>query len=713
MLTHTQIQTRIYSHAATIAHDALGSIKTIFAFGAQQKIVQLYDEDLKAAHKEGNKKSLIYGVLFSSQYFFVLSGTALAFWQGFRMFQSGQIPNVGTVFTVVLSVTLGATSVISFMPSILTITNAISSAIELFSIMDKPSSLDPLSPEGKRPATCTGEIEFRNVQFAYPSRPTATVLHDLNLSIPAGKTTALVGPSGCGKSTVVGLLERWYQPKSGLILADGHDISDLNTNWLRSNIRLVQQEPTLFSGTVFQNVVKGLVGDQQILSEQSQMQLVEEACKAADAHDFISRLPERYHTQLGERGGMLSGGQLQRISIARSIISDPKILLCDEATSALDPRAEKVVQDALANISAKRTTLIIAHKLATVMAADSIAVMNSGKIVEQGTHSELIEHDGLYAAMVRAQDLGAEAGKQDSLSDEPEEQDTQKEDRHNLQLQRTQSEATIKTQQDTVAYLSAGTLGYPLLKCIIIMLKENRALYPWYLLISASYIMVGGTYPAQAVLFSRIINVFTLEPAEGKRQADFYALMFFVLALMNLVGYFCVGISTNMIGQTMTHRYRREMLERMMSFDLDFFDCPDNSSGALTAKLSSVPSAVQELMSGNLGLLLTVIVNVISTSALGIAFGWKLGLTIVFGGLTVIVGSGFIRVRLDQKLEARTEKQFSKSASLASEAVGAIRTVSLLTLESSVLNEYGQTLDDIVSDVVRSLVSLKTRLWEN
>ena len=583
-----------------------------------------------------------------------MSGTALAFWEGFRLFQSGEIDNVGTVFTVVLSVTLGTTSVMLVAPQLQSITNASSAASELFSIIDKPSLLDPLSPEGMQPTSCTGEIQIRDLRFAYPTRPTAQVLQGLDLSIPAGKTTALVGPSGCGKSTLVGLLERWYQPASGQILVDGHDIAEYNTKWLRSNFRLVQQEPILFQGTIFQNVAKGFVGEQQNLSEEAQMELVQEACMASNAHDFIERLPEGYNTQVGERANMLSGGQRQRVAIARSIISDPKVLLLDEATSALDPRAERVVQDALQRVSANKTTLIIAHNLATVMAADNIAVMTSGKVIEQGTHSELLEHDGLYAAMVRAQDLGAEAGEQEFRKGSEEGDDVKEALDRPLTLQRTQSEALPKDSEREVEHLSAGTVGYSLGKCIWIMLKEHPDLYLWYLVIAFGGLIGGGTYPAQAIIFSRLINVFTLQGSEAKDQADFYALMFFVLAIANLFGYFSIGWACNTIGQAITHRVRREMIERMVYFDQDFFDRPENSSGSVTSKLSSVPTSLLELMSQNLGLILNLLVNIVSSSALGIAFGWKLGLVIVFGGLSLLIAAGYIRIRLDQKLEAST-----------------------------------------------------------
>ncbi|KAJ9621358.1 hypothetical protein H2203_007410 [Taxawa tesnikishii (nom. ined.)] len=316
--------------------------------------------------------------------------------------------------------------------------------------------------------------------------------------------------------------------------------------------------------------------------------------------------------------------------------------------------------------------------------------------------------DRLYAAMVRAQDLGAQT-REDAFGKESEEE-TYKEGA--LEGKSSVPSLTRKQSEYKAAYpdtgdklLTAGTLGFSLLRCIFVMLKEHSDLYPWYALISLAYVVVGGTYPAQAILFSRLIRVFTLQGSEAQGQVDFYALMLFMVALANLVGFFCVGIATNSIGQTLTYRARKEMLQRVLHMDQDFFDYPENSSGALTARLSSVPSATQELMSQNLGLMLNVVVNVIASSALGIAFGWKLGLTLVVTGLTLIVGSGYVRVRLEQRLEASTEKHFSSSASLAAEAVTSIKTISLLTLETSVLQEYSEILDGILGNVIRSLVS--------
>ncbi|KAL1609408.1 hypothetical protein SLS59_001774 [Nothophoma quercina] len=341
--------------------------------------------------------------------------------------------------------------------------------------------------------------------------------------------------------------------------------------------------------------------------------------------------------------------------------------------------------------------------LTTVMAADNIVVMTNGQIHEQGTHRELLEREGLYAAMVRAQDLGTKADDEELLEAQSETKPTGGVQGEELALARTQSQYNAKDLEQEVDQLAAGTLNYSLIKCIWIMLKENSDLYYWYLVIIVGGIIGGGTYPAQAIIFSRLVRVFTLQGSEAKEQADFWALMFFVLAIANLFAYFAIGLSCNGIGQTLTHRYRREMMQRIVNFDQDFFDRPENSSGALTSKLSSAPTSLQELMSANLGLIFNILVNITASSALGIAFGWKLGLTLVFGGLTIIVAAGYYRIRLDQKLEAATDIQFASSAGLATEAVTSIRTVSMLTLEPSILREYNDILQAICSKVIRNL----------
>jgi len=264
--------------------------------------------------------------------------------------------------------------------------------------------INSLSPHGLKPKKLKGEIEFENVTFAYPTRMETNVFENFNLKIEAGKSIAICGPSGSGKSTVVQLLERNYDVLAGSIKIDSHDLRDLNVKWLRSHIGLVQQEPKLFATSILENIRYG--------KPKATMEEIEEACKAANAHDFIQSFPDGYHTQVGDLGGKLSGGQKQRIAIARVCVRHPKILVLDESTSALDTESEKVVQKSLDKLMKsskhKRTTIIIAHRLTTIRNADRIVVVSEGKVVESGTHDELLAQQGEYFKLVQSQTHGKE-----------------------------------------------------------------------------------------------------------------------------------------------------------------------------------------------------------------------------------------------------------------------------------------------------------------
>jgi ATP-binding cassette subfamily B (MDR/TAP) protein 1 len=331
-------------------------------------------------------------------------------------------------------------------------TKATVAATELFQLMDRTSSIDPFDETGEKPQQVPGHVEIENVTFSYPMRPTIPVLEDFSLNIPAGKVTALVGASGSGKSTIVGLLERWYSPSAGTIKLDGKPIDKLNLQWLRQHVRLVQQEPVLFSGSVYENIINGLVGTPwETDSREEKMARVQNAAKVAFAHDFISALPDGYDTVIGERGGLLSGGQKQRVAIARSIISEPRILLLDEATSALDPHAEEIVQKALSNVSQGRTTITIAHKLATIRTADNIVVMRQGKVIEQGSHETLMSQDGAYAHLVQAQDLSVKSNDESDetgSSDSGDDTDNEPSDKNVLDHSLTRYSTTTRKQMD-------------------------------------------------------------------------------------------------------------------------------------------------------------------------------------------------------------------------------------------------------------------------
>ncbi|KAF4438417.1 hypothetical protein F53441_12805 [Fusarium austroafricanum] len=686
-----------YSQANVFAQEVMASIRTVHAFWAQGRMTLRYDEYLKEAHVHGKKKSFMYGVMSSSTYFCMYAGNALAFWQGFRMYQSGEIDSVGTVFTVVLSVLLASSSIGLLYPQVPALANGAAAASELFKIFDKPSSLDPLSDEGKVPETCVGHLEVENVSFSYPSRPDTQVLKNISLNIPAGKTTAFVGASGSGKSTIIGLLERWYLPSSGRFLLDGVDVSMLNVKWLRSQMALVQQEPVLFRGTVFENVAKGLSEAQKALGIAEQRKLVQSACETSYAHEFIQKLEHGYDTYLGERGGTLSGGQKQRVAIARSVVSNPKILLLDEATSALDPNAERIVQKALSRVSQERTTIVIAHRLSTIKDADNIVVISAGQFVEQGTHEELIALDAHYARLIRAQNLAVpehEALNDMSGKEAPVEIDT---DDAVERVMTAQTEKSIVLKEG-----KSKPKDRSILASIFLIIKEQKALLPHIIISALGCSIAAATWPGQAILFSRIITAFSSSEPSAK-DANFYALMFFVIALGNLVAYFTIGYAANDVAQSISHQYRLELFSRMVVMDIDFFDRTENSSGALASTLSSVPTSLQELLGLNIFVILVMIVNLTASSILALAYGWKLALVMVFAGLPLLMGSGYVKIRLESRLHEHNETRFRESASLASEAVSALRTVASLTAESDFIHQYSETLSSIVIESVKSL----------
>merc|ERR1712226_797484 len=253
----------------------------------------------------------------------------------------------------------------------------------------------PVTPE-----TCEGEIKFDDVDFAYPSRPDIKVLSGFSLEIAPNTTTALVGSSGSGKSTVVALLQRFYDINSGKLLIDGENMKDLNLKWLRQHIGFVQQEPQLFGVSVRENLLYGVDNSEAIPQEK-----IEQACRDANAHDFIPSWPDGYETLVGERGVKLSGGQKQRIAIARALLKDCRILLLDEATSALDAESEHLVQEAIDKAVIGRTVIIVAHRLSTIRRAKQIVVMNNHQIVDVGTHDYLLENCGKYQDLIKRQSM--------------------------------------------------------------------------------------------------------------------------------------------------------------------------------------------------------------------------------------------------------------------------------------------------------------------
>jgi ATP-binding cassette subfamily B (MDR/TAP) protein 1 len=469
---------------------------------------------------------------------------------------------------------------------------------------------------------------------------------------------------------------------TGAIKIGATDVRDVDLKWWRSQIGLVQQEPFLFNDTLYNNVAFGLSGTRfESLPKEEKMKMVEDACREAYAEEFISKLPEGYETLVGESGIKLSGGQRQRVSIARSIIKQPPILILDEATSAIDVRTERIVQQALDRVSKNRTTVVIAHRLSTIRRADKIIVLRQGKLVEQGTHDELLKIDaGVYYGLVHAQEIATEA---EETSDDgtlkkiiSADTDVSEEHVHSNNA----FEAADPEYKNRGLFGSFGCLLY-----------EQR--HHWVLYSIAIFGILGGgaVYPVQAYIFAKVINVFTLPPDQLVERGNFWAGMFGVLAASSALFYFCFGAACHLISIAVAQKYRQEYLDNLIRKRIAFFDDQGHSPGSLTARLSSDCTQLQQLMATEMSMALIAVVNVVGCIIISFVYGWKLSLVGLFAALPLILAAGYLRMRLELEFEKSNAKIFENSSQFAAEAVGAFRTVLSLIMEDMIGDRY-QTL---------------------
>ncbi|SOC16911.1 ATP-binding cassette subfamily B protein [Rhodobacter sp. JA431] len=376
------------------ASEALLSVQTVQAFTHEPRTRAAFSDVTEKAFGVASARITMRAVMTALVIFLVFAGIVGVLWIGARDVRAGAM-TVGelvqfVIYAVMVSAAVGALSEI--WGELLRAAGATERLVELLNSED--SVQDPAEPKALT-LPAKGAITFDNVTFHYPSRPEMSALNTVNLSIEPGETVALVGPSGAGKTTIIQMILRFYDPETGRILIDGQDLRSLKRADFRRAIALVPQDPVIFATTARENIRFG--------RPDATDAEVEEAARAAHAHDFLSALPQGFDTYVGERGVMLSGGQKQRIAIARAILRDAPILLLDEATSALDAASERAVQAAFDEMRADRTTLIVAHRLATVKKADRIVVFDQGEIIAQGTHESLVAEGGLYARLARLQ----------------------------------------------------------------------------------------------------------------------------------------------------------------------------------------------------------------------------------------------------------------------------------------------------------------------
>jgi ATP-binding cassette, subfamily B, bacterial len=383
-----------------IAEETLNAIQTVQAFTLEEVNARRFDEAVEDSFLAAVRRTKTRSSLTAIATMLVFGAITFVLWMGAHAVVRGEMTGgqLGQFLLYAVYVAVAAASLSEMWGEVQRAAGAMERLVELQHAM--PIIVSPEHPVSM-PSPGRGEISFENVTFRYPSRPESAALADFDLRIQPGETVAFVGPSGAGKSTALQLLLRFYDPSTGHILIDGVDIATADPGQVRRRIGLVPQDTVLFAANARENIRYG--------RPEASDQEVESAAKAAAADEFISRLPEGYETFLGERGTRLSGGQRQRIAIARAILRDPPILLLDEATSALDAESERLVQAALEQLMRGRTTIIIAHRLATVLQADRIVVMDHGRIVAQGTHGELVRGNELYARLAALQFTDAPA----------------------------------------------------------------------------------------------------------------------------------------------------------------------------------------------------------------------------------------------------------------------------------------------------------------
>ncbi|KAF9570080.1 Multidrug resistance protein 1 [Mortierella alpina] len=699
-----------YARAGAIAEQAFSSIRTVVAFGGQRRETNAYVRHLDEAYKNGSEKAVIAGVGNGFVAFVFFCTYGLAFWYGANRVAAEEMTS-DQVVNVLFGMVIGSYALGNIGPNLSALANAQGAAYSTFKTIDRVPIIDSANPEGAKPENFRGHIVIRDVDFHYPSRPDVPILKKMNVEVLPGQTIALVGQSGSGKSTIIGLVERFYDPVSGSATLDGIDIKDYNVTFLRDSIGIVSQEPVLFNASIKQNIIYGIRRGQPIPTDQE----IENACKMANAHDFISKLPYKYDSMVGEKGALLSGGQKQRIAIARALIKNPRILLLDEATSALDTESERTVQAALDKASTGRSTIVVAHRLSTIMNADKIYVMSKGVVVESGTHKSLLANGGEYAELVAKQQLKSACTDVDAIVG------TEKIDvdevvmsssavrpglaRGNSKVggilpslmgggvksKRVDSSIAIDDDQDDISEYCASRettsvtqQKAPLLRVVGIMKPE----LPMAIFGGLMSAVSGATYPIFSKLLATMLNILR-DPSSSTftKDINFNALMLVVLGVAGMIGTALSVYIFELIGEKMARRMRTLSFRAIIGQEMAFFDQESHSTGALSSRLATDAYQMHEFVSQ----LLKTAFSVLAIFIIGLSFAFSASwrLTLIVLALIPLMGlAQYYEVAALTGFGAKTQKAYEASGHVASEAIANIRTVAVLAKESTFAANY-------------------------
>ncbi|XP_027025790.2 bile salt export pump [Tachysurus fulvidraco] len=711
-----------YAKAGAVADEVLSSIRTVAAFGGEQKEVERYDHNLVSAQHWGIRKGLIMGFFTGYMWFIIFLCYALAFWYGSSLVVVTEEYSPGTLLQVFFGVLIAALNLGQASPCLEAFASGRGAATIIFETIDREPEIDCMSEAGYKLDKVKGELEFHNVSFYYPSRPEVKILDQMNLQVKSGETTAFVGPSGAGKSTAVQLIQRFYDPKEGMVTLDGHDIRGLNIQWLRSLIGIVEQEPVLFATTIAENIRYGRpnVSNNDIIK----------AAKDANAYNFIMDLPQKFDTLVGEGGGQMSGGQKQRIAIARALVRNPKILLLDMATSALDNESESIVQEALDKVQMGRTTISIAHRLSTIKNADVIVGFEHGRAVERGKHDELMNRKGIYFTLVTLQSQGDKALNQKAQEMKEEAAGEAEIEKINLSRAGSYRESLrASIRRGTKSRLSniipessvpiAGELGPQSYSASYVsqgfnekgtipkddddeeiepapvarILKYNAPEWPYMVFGSLGAAVNGGVNPVYSLLFSQILATFSMpDPVAQRREIDGICLFFVLVGVISFFTQMLQGYAFSKSGELLTRRLRRLGFQAILGQEIGWFDDHRNSPGALTTRLATDASQVQGATGSQIGMILNSLTNIGVAIIISFYFSWKLSLVIICF-LPFLALSGGFQAKMLTGFAKQDKQAMEAAGQISGEALNNIRTIAGLGKEHKFVEMYEAHLE--------------------
>ncbi|XP_065628999.1 ABC transporter B family member 13 [Quercus suber] len=584
-----------YAEAGKVAEEVISQVRTVYSFVGEDIAIDAYSKSLNRALKLGKRSGLAKGVGVGFTYGLLFCAWALLLWYAGILVRHRDT-NGAKAFTTIINVIFSGFALGQAMPNLAAIAKGQAAAANIISMIETDSKSSKTSDAGVVLSKVAGQIDFFEVCFAYPSR-SSLVFENLSFSITAGKTFAVVGPSGSGKSTIISMVQRFYEPTSGNILLDGHDLKSLELKWLREQMGLVSQEPALFATTIFGNILFG--------KQDADMDQIILAAKAANAHSFIEGLPNGYDTQVGEGGTQLSGGQKQRIAIARAVLRNPKILLLDEATSALDAESEVIVQQALNKIMSNRTTIIVAHRLSTVRDVDTIIVLKNGQVVESGTHMELISKNGEYATLVNLQ-VTENVKDPSSISRSGSSRHSSFRDYSASSSFREYQNHPLEFKSNTISEMQPSDQNSSPSKhtpSIWELLKLNAPEWPYAVLGSVGAVLAGMEAPMFAFGITHILTAFySPDLSQMRDEIQRIALIFVGVAVITIPIYLLQHYFYTLMGERLTTRIRLLMFSAILSNEVGWFDFDENNTGSLTSILAADATLVRSALADQLNM---------------------------------------------------------------------------------------------------------------